>query len=167
MNWQLFHPLAWDYQECQASGGWRDSTYGTLVMEEEGQVVDGSLRDGSIQLQTLLSSLTAPHTTTGSLRRFDDSQLNSVPEDPLLGLDYEPLEAQQYMPPLGTPEQQNRNPIEALPHQQKRRCASFPFYNQFVWQCNGYDHKSCLREWRFPNTNKGQTQGGKKTCTHP
>jgi len=136
-------------------------------MEEEGQVVDGSLRDGSIQLQTLLSSLTAPHTTTGSLRRFDDSQLNSVPEDPLLGLDYEPLEAQQYMPPLGTPEQQNRNPIEALPHQQKRRCASFPFYNQFVWQCNGYDHKSCLREWRFPNTNKGQTQGGKKTCTHP
>jgi hypothetical protein len=54
--------------------------------------------------KTLLSSLAAQQTTAGSLLRFDDSQLSVVPEDPLLRLDDEPLEAQQYMPPLGAPE---------------------------------------------------------------
>jgi len=67
----------------------------------------------------LFSSPAAKQTPAGSLLPFDDSQLNSVAEDPLLQLGYEPLEVQQYMPPLGTPEQQNRVPIEALPPPKK------------------------------------------------
>ena len=108
--------------------------------------IQGMARGG---YEVLLHSLATRKTAAGLLLQFEDTQVNAVPEDPLLQLDEEPLQAQQYVAPLCAPEQVEHVPIVALPatatSQQKRRCAWYPFCDQKVWQCHGTDRRSCHR----------------------
>jgi hypothetical protein len=97
----------------------------------------------------LLKNLSSRRTSDDSLLHFNEMHINDSSDDFMLQLDEDPLEAQQYVPPLAAPFQQEHIRIEAPPSAstagKMRRCAWYPCCNKRVWECGGSRQKSCRR----------------------
>ena len=100
----------------------------------------------------LLKNFSSRRTSDGSLLHFNELQIEDSSDDFILPLDENPLEAQQYVPPLAAPFQREQIPMEAQPsastERTLRRCAWFPCCNKRVWECGGFRKKSCQRAIR-------------------
>ena len=107
----------------------------------------------------LLKNFSSRRTSDGSLLHFNEMQIEDSSDDFILPLDEDPLEAQQYVPPVAAPFQREQIPMEAQPsastERTLRRCAWFPCCNKRVWECGGFRKKSCQRairgEFEIPN----------------
>jgi len=115
-----------------------------------------------------LQELASRRTTAGALLQFDDSQVNAVPEDPMLRLNAEPLQEMQYVPPPVAPLQEEHVPIEPVTAtaQQVRRCAWYPLCDRLSADCGGWTRNSCRRakngEVILPATEEQQKEFEKK-----
>lgn len=96
---------------------------------------------------TLLRDLASRQTAEGSLVRFEDSQVNAIPDNPLLRIDdAEPLQFHQYVPPLVAPLQRFPIPLPSgtTPTvQQVRKCYYYPACTCTVDVCGGINQNSC------------------------
>ena len=96
---------------------------------------------------TLLRRLATRRSAAGTLLQFDDSQVSSVPEDPMLRINVASLQAMQYVPPPVAPLQKRHIPVRPSSGVagRVRRCAWYPICNAMTDMCGGFYRESCMR----------------------